>query len=280
MNKFFGAILLLVAQSALAVPAGVVETVQFPAFLDRNGLSVPLSAGIELQQNDAVRTGDGGRLLIKLSEGSVLKLGQTAHFQFESVSVKKDGLFQAGLRVLQGAFRFTTSALAKSRPRNVSIGIAKTLTIGIRGTDLWGRGREDKDLVCLIDGKIEVTGNDSKTVTLDQPLQFFQSTRTAPPLPVAFLDKAQLDQWATETELETGKGAATAKGAWRVVASGFASRDEAVGANRALRANGYPAAIAALNTVQITGLAGEMEAESLAHELQGKYGITEARAMK
>lgn len=280
MNKLVGAILLLLTQTVLAAPAGVVETVQFPAWLDRNGLSVPVGAGIELQQNDGVRTGDGGRLLIRLSEGSLIKLGQNAHFQFEVVSVKEKGLFQAGLQVLQGAFRFTTSALAKKRPRNVSIGIAKTITIGIRGTDLWGRGREDKDLVCLIEGKIDVTGNDSKTVTLDQPLQFFQSTRTAPPLPVAFLDKAQLDEWALQTEIETGKGAASAKGAWRVVASGFASRDEAAGANRALRANGYPAEIGALNTVQITGLLGEIEAESLAHELMGKYGITEVRAMK
>jgi FecR protein len=280
MNKLIGAILLLVAQAVLATPAGVVETVQFPAFLDRNGLTVPVSAGIELQQNDAVRTGEGGRLLIRLAEGSALKLGQNAHFQFDAVDVKKGGLFQAAFQVLEGAFRFTTSPLAKKRPRNVSIGIAKTLTIGIRGTDLWGRGREDKDLVCLIDGKIEVTGNDAKTVTLDQPLQFFQSTRTAPPLPVAFLDKAQLDEWATETELDTGKGAATTKGAWRVVASGFADHDEAVGANRALRANGYPAEIGAQNTVQISGLLGELEAETLANELMGKYGITEVRAMK
>lgn len=280
MNKLIGAILLLLAQAVLAAPAGVVETVQFPAFLDRNGLTVPVSAGIELQQNDAVRTGEGGRLLIRLPEGSALKLGQNAHFQFDAVAVKKDGVFQAALQVLQGAFRFTTSPLAKKRPRNVSIGIARTLTIGIRGTDLWGRAREDKDVVCLIDGKIEVTGNDAKTVTLDQPLQFFQSTRTAPPLPVAFLDKAQLDEWATATELDTGKGAATTKGAWRVVASGFASHDDAVGTNRALRANGYPAEIGALNTVQITGLLGELEAETLANELMGKYGITEARAMK
>jgi len=280
MNKLVAAILFLLAQTVLAAPAGVVETVQFPAFLDRGGLSVPISAGIELQQSDGVRTGEGGRLLIKLAEGSVLKLGQNAHFQFEAVAVKKGGLFQAALQVLEGAFRFTTSPLARSRPRNVSIGIARTLTIGIRGTDLWGRGREDKDMVCLIDGKIDVTGNDSKTVTLDQPLQFFQSTRTAPPLPVGFIDKAQLAQWAAETEIETGKGAASAKGAWRVVASGFASRDEAADANRALRANGYPAEIGAANTVQITGLAGEMEAETLANALTGKYGVTEARAVK
>jgi hypothetical protein len=280
MNKLFGAILLLVTQTVLAAPAGVVETVQFPAWLDRNGLSVPLGAGIELQQNDGVRTGEGGRLLIKLPEGSLLKLGQNATFQFEAVAVKKGGLFQAGMRVLEGAFRFTTSALAKSRPRNVSIGIAKAITIGIRGTDLWGRGHEDKDLVCLIKGKIDVTGNDNKTVTLDQPLQFFQSTRTAPPLPVTFLDKEQLDQWATETELETGKGAATAKGAWRFVASGFANRDEAAAANRFLRADGYPAEIGAFNTVQITGLAGEPEAETLVSELMGRYGVSEARAMK
>jgi FecR protein len=279
MKKIFAALLLSLAQSVWAVPAAVVDAVQFPAFLDRNGLSVPLTIGTELQTNDQLRTGSGGRLLLKLPEGSVVKLGEKATFQIAKHK-GEGGIFTATMNVLEGAFRFTTDVFSKRKPRNVQFGIAKNITIGIRGTDLWGRGRGDKDIVCLIEGKIEVKGNDDKAVTLDQPLQFFQSTRTAPPLPVSTLDPKQLAEWALETELVKGKGATSAGGTWRVVLSGFAGRDEARNANRQLRASGYPSEVGSLNTLQITGLGDEAGAKALAESLKGKYGIKEAAAMQ
>ena len=37
----------------------------------------------------------------------------------------------------------------------MSIRVA-TVTAGIRGTDLWGKSAADRQIVCLIEGRIEV----------------------------------------------------------------------------------------------------------------------------
>jgi hypothetical protein len=91
---------------------------------------------------------------VKLSEGSLVKLGENAHLELKELE-PSDSLFKAALGVLQGAFRFTTAAVAKNRRRDISISVA-TVTAGIRGTDLWGKSSPDKQIVCLIEGKVEV----------------------------------------------------------------------------------------------------------------------------
>ncbi len=278
MKKLICALAFLLATvfvpSAMAA-AGAVEAVQMPAWLDRAGLTVPVSPGIALQAGDTLRTGTGARLLLKLEEGSLVKLGENARFVIEKAQ-PKGGVFEAAFNVVNGAFRFTTQTLAKSTRRDVKIRVGQNATIGIRGTDLWGRGRDDKDIVCLIEGKIEITGNDNKLLTLDQPLQFFQSTRSAPPEPLTSLPPPQLEVFAAETEIEFGKGS-SAKGNRKVIVSGFATRDEARQAARGLRTNGYPAEITADNTVMIDKMESELSARQLGAQLKAGSGFKEVR---
>ena len=129
---------------------------------------------------------------------------------------------------------------SKANERDVNIKLGPNATIGLRGTDLWGRGRDDKDIVCLIEGKIDVTGNNGKTLRLDQPRQMFTSARNMPPEPVTTIDAQQLNTWSIETEIEYGKGSKVS-GEWKVIIEGFPSRDEARAATRKLRETGYPA---------------------------------------
>ena len=278
MKKLICALAFLLATvfvpSAMAA-AGAVEAVQMPAWLDRAGLTVPVSPGIALQAGDTLRTGTGARLLLKVEEGSLVKLGENARFVIEKAQ-PKGGVFEAAFNVVNGAFRFTTQTLAKSTRRDVKIRVGQNATIGIRGTDLWGRGRDDKDIVCLIEGKIEITGNDNKLLTLDQPLQFFQSTRSAPPEPLTSLPPPQLEVFAAETEIEFGKGS-SAKGNRKVIVSGFATRDEARQAARGLRTNGYPAEITPDNTVMIDKMESELSARQLGAQLKAGSGFKEVR---
>ena len=263
------------ANAVFAAPAGKVDGVQLPAWLDRAGLTVPISPGVTLQAGDTVRTGAGARLLLKLEEGSLVKLGENARFVIEKAQ-PRGGVFEATLSVVTGAFRFTSETLSRNTSRNVTIVVAQNATIGIRGTDLWGRSREDKDIVCLIEGKIEITGNDKKSRMLEEPLQLFQSARNAPPEPLSFLTKQQFDVLAAETEIEFGKGAST-KGGWRVVIDGFESREAAREAARNLRTNGYPAEVTAGNTVTIGKMDGELSARQLAARLKAGSGFREVR---
>ena len=276
MNKYtllLALALALLATTARAQPSAIVEAVQYPAWLERGGAAVPLTPGTELQANDRISTGGNARVQLKLAEGSTVKLGEKAKITVEKVESR--GIFRAALNVLGGAFRFTTDALAKPRPRDVTIKV-KNVTAGIRGTDLWGKSTDERDLVCLLEGKISVGAEGHPNVTLDKPLDFYQKPRDGAPQ-VAKVDAKQIEEWAAETEIGKDGAAARAGGGWRVVAGTFAKREEAVALNRRVRASGFPSTVVSGSKgfeVQVAGLAGESDARALMANVRQVSGVT------
>jgi hypothetical protein len=261
----------------------VVEGVQYPAWLERGGHAVPLAPGTNLQAKDKLRTGGNARVLLKLSEGSAVKLGENAQLKLANVQVRKDNVFASTMNVLAGAFRYTTDVLAKARRREVSISVA-TVTAGIRGTDLWGKAAADRDIVCLIEGKIEVTRAGDPAVTMDQPLSFYIAPRGRPALPVQPVNADQLKQWAEETEIEAGKGAARRGGRWKVVLASGESEGEVLRVYQDVRAAGYAAELDPKRVqgrraydVRIAQLPSKAEADALAASLSGRYGVSAPR---
>ena len=275
-----------VAQDApkrAAAPQAVVEAVQMPAWVERGGARVPLAPGMGLQSNDALRTGADARLLVKLADGSSVKLGENAQLQLATIATRRDNVFVSAMNVLQGAFRFTTDALAKSRRREVSVTVA-TVTAGIRGTDLWGKAAADRDIVCLIEGRIEVSRQGDPTITMDQPLSFYIAPRGQPALAVAPVNPEQLKQWATETEIADGRGAARRGGRWKVVLASGESENEVLTVYQAVRGAGYAAELQPRRVqgkrtydVRIASLPSQAEAEALARSLDGRYGVSSPR---
>ena len=146
----FAATLILTGPS-LAAPAALVDAVQVPAWRVRGDNTEALAPGMDIQNGDQVRTGPGARAYLKLAEGSTVKLGESAEMNFHSRSLKPQSFFRGALDILTGAFRFTTAQAAKLRKRDVAIRVG-TATIGIRGTDVWGKSSGEQDLVMLIEG--------------------------------------------------------------------------------------------------------------------------------
>jgi hypothetical protein len=254
--------LLLAAPLAAAQPT-VVEAVQYPAWLDRGGQSVPLAPGIQLESRDRIRTGPNARVRMRLPEGSAVKLGENAQFVIERAENRS--IFTAALSVLTGAFRFTTDALAPKRDRNVGIKV-KNVTVGIRGTDLWGKSAPDRDWVVLLEGRIAIGSEGNPQVTLDKPLDLYQLPRDGKP-DVTRADAKVVEAWALETEMSADGAEARADGRWRMVAGTRPKRDDARALVRRLRSAGYPAEVVAKDgyfIVQVAGLAGEAQARALA----------------
>lgn len=271
------------AQTA-AQPAAVVEGVQMPAWVERgDGRKAPLAPGMELKSGEQVRTGANSRVLLKMAEGSLVKLGENGVLKMDELKPDQGGVFRATIRVLEGAFRFTTDALMKGRKRDVNITVA-TVTAGIRGTDVWGKSdASDKQIVCLIEGRIEVGAPGETPVVMDQSRQFYQRSqgKTAP---IGFVEPQQLGQWALETEIAAGRGAARAGGKWKVTLAATDTQDGALSVYDQLRANGYAAeihpAMAAgkrVYYVRIGSLPSKEEAEALAGQLRGKMGVGEPK---
>jgi hypothetical protein len=278
------ALLAAAAVGARAAPAAVVEGVQMPAWVERAGVGavrrLPLAPGVELRGGDELRTGVGARVYVKLAEGSLVKLGENASLRILEIAPERGGLFKAALHVLEGAFRFTTDLLAKERRRAVSIRVA-TVTAGIRGTDLWGKSAPEREIVCLIEGAIEVGAAGEAPVVMNEPRQFYQRVKGATQ-PMGLVEPTQLAQWARETEIAEGRGAARRGGRWKVTLARADTQKAALEVYDRLRDAGYAAEIFPVKSgdghdylVRIARLATQADAEALAEQLRGTAGVQE-----
>jgi hypothetical protein len=273
---------LLVAPPALGAADTTVEALQMPVWLVRAGERRPLEVGARLREKDEIHTGLGSRALLRLADGSRVKLGENAQFRLDSIQphAGRDALFKATLSLLAGAFRFTTDALYKFHGRR-EIGVHfRTATVGIRGTDLWGKSQSDRDIVVLIEGRISVERNGEPPVVMSEPKTVYQAPHGAGALPVIPVDADQLRKWAAETEIEPGRGAARDGGRWHVYLFRSAERGRAEVALTQVRAAGYPARVSRVREdgasvwwVDIGGLPDRHEAGVLADKLRHEFAI-------
>jgi ferric-dicitrate binding protein FerR (iron transport regulator) len=273
--------LLFPFEAALAQVAATIEGVQMPAWVERAGRRVPIIPGMELRAGDQVVTGAGSRLLVKLADGSSVKLGENGQLRFAELSPTRE-LFKAALNVLEGAFRFTTEIVAKNRKREVSIRAAQ-VTAGIRGTDVWGRSRKDNEIVCLIEGEVEVAAEGEQPVTMNQPLQFYRRIE-GKTQPIGAVEPKQLEQWAAETDLQAGKGVTRRGGRFSVLLATADEQNAALAIYDELRNAGYAAELWPVKQaeklvyiVRIRQLPSRAEANALANQLRGKFGIMEPK---
>ncbi len=279
--------LMLMVSPQLAAQTLTVEGVVSPAWVERGGNREPLIAGTRLDGRDKVHTGPASRALLRMAEGSAVKLGENAILTVDDLVEKKGAdtrLVTAALDVVRGAFRFTTGVFGKgSAQRDIKIRIA-TVTAGIRGTDVWGKSEAKRDIVCLIEGKIAVE-HGGEQFTMQDPLSFFVAPRKGKPQPVAPVSKQQVDAWSEETEIREGTGAIRRGGRYRVEVISTRDHSAAVQGRNKVREAGFPAAIATVrdsygneeHRVRVGGLAGAKDAQALAQKLRA-LGFAEAQA--
>lgn len=273
------ALSLLLSNAIMAAPDVQVQSVQMPAWLQRDGLRQPLSVGLQVRNGDQLVTGANARLLLQSADGSSIKLGENATLTLNNLAQKRDQqpLFTALLSVARGAFRFTTDTLAKLKPREVQINIGKA-TIGIRGTDVWGKDGEDKGVVCLIEGHIAVVGADKTEFLMDQPLSFYEMPKAEPAKAVAAVDPKQLEKWAMETEIRADLGAPVLGGKWQVILLTVNDQAAALAAYDTWRDAGYAVKIVPFGSgsstqyqLRINHLPTRAAALALAQSLSGKF---------
>lgn len=267
------------------VPAlAYVAVLQPPVWLERDGARRALAVGEALASGDRYQTGSGGRLQIGLQEASTVKLGEDADFAMPDLRLVDDGrgegLFKGALKVLKGAFRFTTSALGALRRREIDTSIGTTVTIGIRGTDIWGKSDAQRDLVCLIEGKIDVSSPNQPTQRIDQALSYYYVPREQPPSPVAPAPPNELALWVPQTEVREDVPALYAEGRYRVSLVSYADESRARDKARALSEQGYATLVQAYlqdgqgrYRLVVGGLRTQAEAQSFADAMKARLNL-------
>ena len=264
-----------------------VEGVVSPAWVERAGKREPLTVGMQLSNKDILITGERARVMLRMAEGSAVKMGENATLALDNLTEKKNAennpVVGASLDVVKGAFRFTTGIFGKPRAqREVNVKIA-TITAGIRGTDVWGRSNKEQDVICLLEGRVSVR-HDKQEFVMDEPLQFFIAPRNEKPKPVGKVPQAQIDEWSEETEIRDGQGATRAGGRLLVEFLRTSDLSAARQMESKLKAWGYPAAVETLSggygvseySVYIGGVANEKDRDSLTVRVKNALsGISE-----
>ncbi len=271
------ALLIAAAMPLQAASDAVVEGVQLPAWIIRNGQREPLTAGTELKARDEIATGSGARLLLRLGDGSLVKLGENGWLQIAALAQRQaKNLLSATLKVFAGAFRFTTTP-ASGMESEVTIQFA-TLIASLNAADIWGKKLSDHQVLVLIDGKVSVARVPDRSA--DPPLEmkdaltFLQAPRSGP----GKIEPVQIEQlkiWAAETEISEGQGALRRGGLWKLNLARYANQIQALSLYDSLRREGYPALIqqgpredGPAYLVRIAGFPSEQEANLLGARLK------------
>ncbi len=286
----FGALLTLCSLSVSGQALIEVDSMNYPAWVVRNYKTLPLLPGSILQADDLIRTGKGGRVLLRLSDGSALKLGESARFIIDSAALAESqgsSVLDSAFQVLRGAFRFT-SAFFKSTTvgHRVKVRIG-AITAGIRGTDIWGRSNQAQDLVCLIEGAISVDTEGAATTTMDQALSFYVKPKGQTALPVDQVDMQQLQIWAAETEVDAALGIASTDGVWQLVLISLTHQGKAEQVKRSFHEKGFAVQIKSvvrqgrtLHRLLLPGFISIEAALNARNQVKAQLGVSDAWVWK
>lgn len=131
--------------------AGVVVRLQGNAVAMQDALPRPLKESDKIFRGDVISTGKGTRIEMRMLDDAVMTLGEKTIFVVtDYIAEGTDPI--ASFRLMQGAFKAVSGAIAKSREGAFTVA-TETATIGIRGTTFWGGSLDGDFEVALLDGK-------------------------------------------------------------------------------------------------------------------------------
>jgi len=272
---------LLMQQVSAAVS---VDSLNYPVWVERNQQTIPLSPGDRLLQGDIVQTGKSGRAWLAIEEGSVIKLGQSARFvidQAEFEEKESQTILKAFFNVFKGAFRFTSKFFQSSRQAEHQVGFrVGAVTLGIRGTDIWGRSADNEDFVALLEGSIEISPDTDNSTLMEQPLTLYRKLKSQPadaPAPVAI---EAVQSLAPETELSVEDGIAGINGEYALVLMSLSHPEYVAPSLAHFHSAGYPAKAVEIEVdgkdyarILLQGLVDRQAASNLAKRLEADFAI-------
>lgn len=116
-----------------------VQKVSGAATVVRQGQTISAKIGLEIYQNDTLRTGPGGSIGVVFNDDTLLSLGPESMLVIdEFVFAPRQGKFSIALRMLKGTVAYFSGLISKLAPESAHIE-TPTASIGIRGTKFVAR---------------------------------------------------------------------------------------------------------------------------------------------
>ena len=115
-------------------PVATIKKVTGIATITRQGRALSATVGLEILENDTIRTGPGGSIGIVFDDETLLSLGPESVLVIdEFVFAPKQGKFSIVIRMLKGTAAYLSGLISKLAPESAHFK-TPTASIGIRGT--------------------------------------------------------------------------------------------------------------------------------------------------
>ncbi len=122
-----------------SAPVAIVKKVSGSATIVRQGQTISAADGMEIWENDTLRTGRDGSIGIVFNDDTFLSLGpESVLIIDEFVFAPKEGKFSIVVRMLKGTAAYLSGLISKLSPDSAHFK-TPTASIGIRGTKFVAR---------------------------------------------------------------------------------------------------------------------------------------------
>jgi len=262
----------------------VIEAVQPPAWLERDGSYQAILPGEELRKGDALVTGGGGRMSVRLGDDGQLRQGAATRLSFSQL--RSTGADQAGLKALinveAGAMNVETGSGSKARHIRIQLNQLE-VDLTAASTRFSGETEKELDIACLLAGSMKVKQGE-QAEDLGQPGQCYVLQLSG--------EKQRIDKQITSEQAEmvaaitasnSDRPVIRQQGSWAVNVASFEKQNDARQFMELLYKAGYPAAVSEVtvkgrpwNRISVPGFANKSEANRYKVLMQETFGAQSA----
>ena len=146
--------LLVVPAGALAAPAGTVVGLSGQCFVDSGGTRAPLRLGQTVQVSDTVEVPAGGKLKLRMTDGSVVSVAEGSRVTVSAYAVNAAGQREgAHLSLGQGLMRAVVAPVERPASFEVETAVG---TAAVRSTDWFVEASGGSMQVGVLTGSVDM----------------------------------------------------------------------------------------------------------------------------
>lgn len=192
-----------------------VETLQFPAWVERGGVTAAMKAGWAIYTSDRIVTGTEGRVILSTVGEGRIKLGGDSLVAMTPAYESTGGAEPALLTLQRGSMHLAAPMVRSGLPR-LPLQIGEGLTAEVGGGAIFAMATATEDVLALIDGVVGVAGPKLNPGTMKTSNTFLRVPRKGRASPVSVAVGDRTARWLSGTELVRDKPQLDAAGAWDV----------------------------------------------------------------
>lgn len=219
-----------------------VETVQFPAWVERGGIKAAIKAGWAIYTSDRISVGPEGRLVLGVVGEGRLNVAGGSQIAMTPAYEATGGPEPSLLRLQRGSFRFSAPMVRQGLP-GLLLEIGQGIQANVMGGNIFAKADSDEDTLVLLDGWVQINGDKLNPGSMRTNDTYLRVPRVGRANPVVATSPDRTARLLSGTELVKGRPLLDAGGAWDVsLNSGYNLKLLETMACR-IQARGYPTEI-------------------------------------